>query len=126
MDDNNSELEELKIDRQRRAMLRAGESGGASVTLKDTRVSKALAWFWGIVGTCIAGGVWLAANNLYQLNLTVQRIADNNAMVASQLADHEARVRQLERDVSTIEGRVFRGLDGYQQEPKPEASRRGH
>lgn len=96
------------IDAQRRR--EATASGGATVHMEDRRVSKALGWFWGIVGMVIAGGVWLAAQNLYQLNLTVTRIADNNAIVAAQLADHEARLRQMERDVNTLAGKNMRGV----------------
>ena len=125
MDDNNSDLEQLKIDRQLREQRRAMASGGASVTMKDSRVSRALGWFWGLVGAGIAGSILIAANNLYQLNLTVARGQDSDKARDERLNDHETRLRNVEREVNTIEGRVFRGLDGYEQEKKPEA-KRGH
>lgn len=114
MDDNNSDLEELKIDRQLR---RGDHEGGASIRMKDSRVSKALGWFWGIVGTGIAGSILIAANNLYQLNLTVARGQDSDLVRDTRIEDHEARLRQVERDVNTIEGRVFRGVPGYEEKP---------
>lgn len=85
------------------------EDGGASIVYRDPRVSKALGWFWGVVGAGIAGGSWIAASNLYQLNISVNRMTDNNAVVAAQLQDHEARLRQAERDLNTIQGRNLRG-----------------
>lgn len=121
-DDSNSDLEQLKIDRQLREQRRAAESGGGSVTIRDSRVSKALGWFWGLVGAGIAGSILIAANNLYQLNLTVARGQDSDAARDLRIEDHETRLRNVEREVNTIEGRVFRGVDGYQtEEPK-----RGH
>lgn len=86
--------------------------GGASVNIQDGRFTKLLTWFWGFVGLAVAAGSFTAASNLYQLNLTVARVADNNALAAEKLKDHEIRLRQVERDVSAIEGKVFRsGFD---------------
>lgn len=116
-EDSTSGLEELRIDKQRAAMMREA-NGGASVTFKDGRVSKALGWFWGIVGTAIAGSVLLAANNLYQLNLTVARGLDADVGRDRTLADHETRLRQVERDVSTWQGKNLRGHP-VPQENKP-------
>lgn len=92
-------------------------SEGAQISIKDSRVSKALGWFWGLVGTGIAGAILLAAHNLYALNLTVARGIDSNVIRDARLDDHESRLRRVEKDVSTIEGRVFRGLDGYEETP---------
>ncbi len=90
---------------------------GAQVNISDSRVSRALSWFWGIVGMAITGSILLAANNLYQLNVTVARGLDGDAARDLRLNDHETRLRQVERNVSTIEGKVFRGLDGYEDVP---------
>jgi len=113
-DDNTGDLECNKIDRQLRK-----DGGGASIQMKDSRVSKALGWFWGLVGAGIAGSILIAANNLYQLNLTVARGQDSDVIRDARIEDHENRLRQVERDVSTIEGRVFRGVAGYSEE-KPD------
>lgn len=93
-------------------------SDGANIQIQDGRVSKALAWFWGIVGMSITGAVLLAANNLYQLNVTVARGLDSDIARDARIDDHESRLRRVERDVSTIEGRVFRGVDGYEEKPR--------
>lgn len=104
-DENTSHLVEEQIDRQRRGM----GTGGAVMELRDARLSRALAWFWGLVGTGIIGSVLLAANNLYQLNLTVSRGIDADANRDLRLNDHEDRLRQVERDVNTWAGRNLRG-----------------
>lgn len=89
-------------------------SEGGSIRLRDSRVSNALRWFWGLVGTAIAGSIMLAANNLYQLNLTVARGLDADAARDLRLNDHEDRLRKVEREQDVLEGKVFRGVDGYQ------------
>lgn len=122
-DDDNSELEELKIDRQLRERNRAVASGGARIH-QDGRVSKVMGWVWTVIGAGFIGAVMLVANNLWQLNLAINRLADNGEMFSKQLDDHENRLRRVEKDVSAIEGKVFRGLAGYGDE-KEEPSR-GH
>lgn len=88
-----------------------GRGGGAHMAVHDTRVSRALGWFWGLVGTFIAGSILLAANNLYQLNLTVARGMDADAARDARIEDHETRLRQVERDVNTWSGRNLRGKE---------------
>lgn len=117
-DDNNSELEEMRIDRQRAAMA-TGDGSGASIRMRDGRVSKLIAWAWATLGMAAVSGTWIAANNLYQLNVTVARGIDMDASRDQILADHEQRLRQMERDVSTIEGKVFRGVPGYEEPVAP-------
>lgn len=107
-DDNDSTLAELQIDRQRTL------GGGASIVQSnDPRVSKLFAWALGFLGTAIATGSFMAANNLYQLNLTVAQGVKNDAAQMARIDDHEIRLRAVERDVSAIEGKVFRGVDGF-------------
>lgn len=96
------------IDRQLRK--EATASGGATVRIEDGRVSKIRDWVYGVIGAGIIGVGLLAANNLYQLNIAVNNLTTNNAAVSAQLADHEARLRQVERDVNTIAGRNMRGV----------------
>ncbi len=121
MDDSNSDLAELQIERER-ARVFGHKGGGASIN-QDARVSKVIVWFWGIVGTGFIGAVLLVANNLWQLNLAINRLADNGAAFSAQLKDHEDRIRKVERDVSSIEGKVFRGVPGYGADEEP---KRGH
>lgn len=91
---------------------------GAQISIRDSRVSKALGWFWGVVGMGITGSILLAANNLYQLNVTVARGIDSDAARDALVADHEQRLRNVERDVSEMQGKVFRGIPGYQEKPR--------
>lgn len=119
-DENTSHLVEEQIDRQRRGM----GSGGAVMELRDARLSRALGWFWGLVGTGITGAILLAANNLYQLNLTVSRGIDADANRDLRLNDHEDRLRQVERDVNTWAGRNLRSDRGAPSDKKE--SDRGH
>ena len=91
---------------------RQTEGGGASIRHYDPRVSRVRDWAWSIIGAGIIGASLLAANNLYQLNLTVARGVANDAIAELRYQDHEARLRQNERDISAIEGKVFRsGFD---------------
>lgn len=92
-------------------------SDGARIDMSDPRVSRVLAWVWTAIGTGVIGATLLAANNLYQLNLTVSNMASNNAIVAAQIKDHEERLRKVERDIGAIEGKVFRGVPGYGEVP---------
>jgi hypothetical protein len=99
------------------------DRSGASIQIRDGRFSKLLNWFWGFIGLAAVSGSFTAASNLYQLNLTVARVADSNAVAAQQLKDHEDRLRQVERDVSVIEGKVFRGVRGYEEPVTPRGPR---
>lgn len=101
-----------------------GNGRGGAYIAQDSRLSKAIVWFWGVVGTGFMGAVLLVANNLWQLNLAINRLADNGAAFSAQLKDHEDRLRKVERDVSAVEGKIFRGVDGYASEKEPR--RGGH
>jgi hypothetical protein len=88
--DINEQADEVRSGKGRK-------SGGAAIEMMDSRVSKAMSWLWSALGFALVSVVGIAANNLYQLNLTVNRMLDNSAVVATQLKDHEDRLRQLER-----------------------------
>jgi hypothetical protein len=99
---------------------KAQEGTGASIVMAhDGRFTKLQTWFWGFIGLAAVTGSFTAASTLYQLNLTVARVADSNALAAAQIKDHEDRLRQVERDVSVIEGKVFRGVRGYEEPVTP-------
>jgi hypothetical protein len=107
------------------ARLLAGKgrrSGGAAIEFHDARVSKIAAWSLGVIGSLLVIAVAACAKNLWDLNLTMRDSLAFQRNTIMQLEDHERRLRGLERDVNVIEGRVFRGLDGYEdKEPA-----RGH
>lgn len=99
--------DESDIDSQLRKD--AKSSGGSRISMRDGRVSKLLQWFWGALGLLSVSLLGIAANNLYNLNVTVARGLDADASRDRRIEDHEMRLRQIERDVNTIEGRNLRG-----------------
>ena len=86
-------------------------SEGASISIHDKRVNKFLGWFWSSLGVAIVALLGIAARNLYDLNVTVARSIDSDIVRDARIQDHESRLRQVERDLSTVEGRVYRGID---------------
>jgi hypothetical protein len=111
--DQDSQAEEVRGKGKR-------EDGGGRIHMSDGRVTSALHWFWGALGTLGVTLLGIAANNLYNLNVTVARGLDADATRDARIQDHEVRLRQVERDVNTLEGRNLRG------EPKLEEPKRGH
>ncbi len=94
------------------------EDGGASIVYRDPRVSKALGWVYGVLGTAFVSGTWLAANNLYQLNLTVAADAIWKQEMARQVAEvralnerQEEHINAVDRRVYTLEGKNLRGVE---------------
>lgn len=89
------------------------EDGGATQIIggRDPMFRKLVSWFWGSLGASFVTVLGLAAYNLYQLNLTVANIAIANAQTSVVMADHEARLRAVEKDLNTVEGKVYRGLE---------------
>lgn len=73
-------------------------SGARMTVAHDPLFRRLVTWFWGVLGIGFVTCIGVAANNLYQLNLTVARAADNSVVMATSLADHEARLRALERE----------------------------
>ena len=119
MDDSNSELEELKIDRQREAMRhRGGDSGGGRITKGDPGVTRVRDWVLGIIGALVVTSLCAVANNLWQVNLTIRDVLAENRVTKDTLADHEARLRTGERFQSTWEGRNLRGGPESENDPK--------
>lgn len=91
-------------------------TGGASIEFHDARVSKFAVWSLGIIGSLLVLAIAACAKNLLDLNLTMRdSLAFQRATIAQQ-EDHERRIRGLEKDINTIEGRVFRGVPGYEQQ----------
>ncbi len=94
------------------------EDGGASITYRDPRVSKFVDWIWGIVGIGVIAAITYVGSQLGGLR---DAVADTNLQVAlsrqqttailEELQDHEARIRQNERELSTIQGRNLRGVE---------------
>ena len=116
-----SDLDEQAADvrgRGRRA------SGGASIVMKDPRVTGIIDWAQPIITGGVLAGILYFANQVgalrdavvdtnKQLALTLQQ----NSRLTEDVRDHEGRIR-------TLEGRTLRG----EQEPiiLPSEKRRGH
>ncbi len=92
------------------------EDGGASITYRDQRVSKFVDWVWGAIGLGVISAIAYVGSQLGGLR---DAVADTNLQVAlsrqqttailEELQDHEARIRQTERELITIQGRNLRG-----------------
>lgn len=73
-------------------------SDAASITIKDPRVSKVINWVWSVLAVGAISVIGLAANNLYNLNIAVNRMLDAATITTNTLKDHEDRIRTLERE----------------------------
>lgn len=122
-DDNNSELEERRIDAQRRALMRAeAESGGGRIEMKDPRVSAIGAWISNIIqGLVVLVLAWVA-NNLYQVNLTLAADAVTKQQMLAAIADHKDLIQDHERRLETLSGRVY-VLEGKTMRGVPDGKR---
>lgn len=112
----------MDIDEQS-AEIRSGRgarSGGASVEIHDRRFSKLIDWAQPIVSSLVVAGLLYFANkvgdlsdSIAQTNIQMALTRQQNTAMVDELKDHEVRIRQ-------IEGRTFRGVDGfgYTEAPK--------
>lgn len=123
-DDNDSSLAELQIDRQRLP-------SGASITqtTHDKRLSALIGWAWLAVGGVAVSGIYYVGNKLSELNITLARAVTQIEFHSAEIghikavnAEQDSRLNRVERDVAVVEGKVFRGVDGYGKE-QPRATR---
>lgn len=123
MDDSNGELECLKIDRQRREQIARNEgAGGASIDYGgngsgngtvDRRFTRLIDWAWLAIGGAFVAGVYWVASSISNLNVTI-----GAAMVRIEYQDKrqdlsQAEITQLQKEVAELQGKVFRGVNGY-------------
>lgn len=104
MNDNNSELEEIKIDRQ----LRHHGGGGASIQMKDRRMSSLINWLWLALGGVAVSGIYWVATSITHLDVTLEK-----ALVRMDYEDkrtdlNTASITQLQKDVAELQGKVYR------------------
>lgn len=122
-DDNTSDLEELKIDRQRSAL-----AGAASITVRDPRVTRLVSIGMVVAsGSILAVGAWIGTT-LVSIKENLATIAAQNYSFAEGLRrndtkddQQDAHINAVDSRVSVLEGRTFRGVPGYEPEGK-----RGH
>lgn len=129
IDDNNSDLEQLKIDRQLREQRRATASGGASISqVRDPRVTRLVSIGMVVAsGSILAVGAWIGTT-LVSIKENLATIAAQNYAFAEGLRrndtkddQQDAHINAVDSRVSVLEGRTFRGVPGYEPEAK-----RGH
>lgn len=94
----------------------------ATVHLSDPRVTRVSDWLLGLIGTgLVATGIWMAAS-INELNLTIARMTVQYEVMGKRLDAkdtrddlQDARIGELRGDVSTLEGKTFRGVQGYEK-----------
>lgn len=122
VDDNNGELANLQIERERDLVFgRKGQTdGGARMDLRDSRVSKFIAWGVGVIGTVCTTLAVIAVTTLIGLrddvlaikitmNAANQATASTTALLTQRIDSHEQWIRNVDGRVYTLEGRNLRG-----------------
>lgn len=84
-------------EEQLERLLVALQRSGASVNVTDPRVSAVQAWILGLVGAGIVGAAAWGAKSLQDLTTTVTLAIARQDIQAGVQADHEQRLRALER-----------------------------
>lgn len=89
---------------------------GATITLKDPRVSRVINWIWAALG---AGFLWTASRatsyisemSINVAKMTVQIEGLNRRLDVKDARDdkQDASISDLQQDVSVLEGRNLRG-----------------
>lgn len=97
---------------------RGKHDGGATQTIGDSRLSKIIDWILPILATLAVAAILYFANKVGQLgdalvttNTQIAVMIEQNRMIQDGFKDHENRIR-------TLEGRTFRGVQGYGDDPK--------
>ncbi len=95
------------------------ESGGASITVEDVRVSKAIAWVWAAIGSLallVGVGVYtkLADLNDTLIRAVVQIENQGNQIreIKGQLAEQQRDIDALRVQMYSLEGKTLRGIEG--------------
>lgn len=91
-------------------------TSNSATIVQDSRVSRGLAWAAGVIGSLLVIALTFCANNLWQLNLTMRDVLAENKAFLSRMDRVDRRddrqdvdIRDLQRNVATIEGRNLRG-----------------
>jgi hypothetical protein len=89
---------------------------GATVVMHDPRVSKAIVWLCGILGTGFISSLVWVGSSINELNTTVSRLVTQNESVFQRLDRNEMKderqdidIRDIEREVSELNGKQLRG-----------------
>lgn len=116
-------IEEDAIDGQRVGRGLSGrESGGATqrINRRDPVVNRIVKVFWGALSLASVGVAAWFAHNLADLNTNVTTlIAQMNSVIVKQAQKdahdeyQDSRIDNLTGDVRRLEGKTFRGVDGF-------------
>lgn len=91
---------------------------GASIRMEDKRVSQALNWLYGVFGTAFIGlGLWIGTS-INELNLNMARVLVKMDQQKSTDDGQDSDISALKADVRELQGKTFRGVAGYEKEPK--------
>lgn len=72
--------------------------GGASVVIRDPRLTAAINWVWATLGAvAIIVGIW-GVKSINELNSTMTRVVTQNESIVRVLDDHGSRIRSLEQE----------------------------
>ena len=92
------------------------KSGGASVQIRDSRVTQVLSWFWAALGTAFVGGIYWGASSINTLNESVVKILAQNEAVFRRLDRVESvddrqdmELGEQARDIGELRGKNLRG-----------------
>lgn len=120
MDDNNGELDCLKIDRDRAALMsRGGDSGGGRTGgSRDPRFTALLRWAWAAIGSGAVLIGWGVYNKLSTISDTLIVATSDIKNQGNQMAEMKVEVRDLrasqasmQRQIDSLEGKTLRGFE---------------
>jgi hypothetical protein len=72
---------------------------GGAIVMQDGRVSKIFAWVAVTIGGALVSGIWIAANNLFEINRTLAQDVIYKQWVSQQITEmRSSQDRNLVRD----------------------------
>ena len=99
--------------------------GGGRIQMRDDRVSRVMAWLAVTLGSAFVTGVWIAANNLFEINRTLAANAVQVQWMSQQIAEAKELNERQEEHINAVDRRVYT-LEGRNMRSGPDAeTRRG-
>lgn len=90
---------------------RGNTTGGGSISVTDSRVTRGINWAMGLLGTAaVLVGAWIGST-LVGLRESVAVIVSQNAALIQRLDKNEIRDDAQEQRINNIDGRVY-SLEG--------------
>lgn len=98
------------------------DTGASIQQTNDPRFSRAINWGIGLLGTLVVLVLTWIGTSINALTVAVTQgteriefLARTQVITEQRLDTHDSRLNKAERDIAVIEGRVFRGVQGYQE-----------